>query len=361
MNFKINPTIKKTILTLTLIASSIAFAQTVKDGKVATDSQRYLKDQKFDGRTEGWFISGNNALLFSQSAFSNWMAGGVNSIALNGNLNYEFNLTRGKNIWDNRIILGYGVQTNEGEETRKNNDIIDLTSSYGYNFKKNWYLAAAMNFKTQFTSGYDYSLDPKKKISNFMAPGYLSFGLGVDYKPNDNFQVNIHPFTARVTFVMDEDLQYAGNYGLKNDGDSSFFELGAYLGARYKFQVMEGISYDNRIGIFANYLDKPQNMDIAYWGQLDFVVNKFISAQVAVNLLYDENQIKKTQLKQTLGIGFTYKFDNKPKEEIKPEGTAFNIVNEEATILDSIQKNEIVSNYELKKDPILTQTILVSQ
>ncbi|RLZ12321.1 DUF3078 domain-containing protein [Faecalibacter macacae] len=351
---------KKILLTLSFVSTSLLFGQTVKDGKVSTDSQRYLKDNKFDGRTEGWFISGNNSLLFSQSAFSNWMAGGVNAIALNGNVDYEFNLTNGKNIWDNRIILGYGVQSNQGEETRKNNDIIDLTSSYGYNFKKNWYLAAAMNFKTQFTSGYDYSLDPKKKISNFMAPGYLSFGLGVDYKPSDNFQVNIHPITARVTFVLDDELQYKGNYGLKNDGDSTFFELGAYLGARYKFQIMEGITYDNRLGIFANYLDKPQNMDIAYWGQLDFKVNKFISAQVAVNLLYDENQIMKTQVKQTLGIGFTYKFDNKPKEEVKQEASAFNRIDEEINN-DSINTTEIVSNYELKKDPILTQTILVSQ
>jgi len=350
---------KKLLFALTLLGSVSSFGQAVKDGKVATDTQRYLKDQKYDGRTEGWFISGNNSLLFSQSAFSNWMAGGVNSIALNGSLDYEFNLTRGKNIWDNRIILGYGVQSNKGEETRKNNDIIDLTSSYGYNIGNNWYLASALNFKTQFTTGYDYSLDPKKKISNFMAPGYLSFGLGLDYKPNDNFQVNIHPATARVTFVLDEDLQYAGSYGLENDGDKTVFELGAYLGARYKFQIMEGITYDNRIGIFANYLDNPQNMDIAYWGLLDLKVNRFISAQVAVNLLYDEDQIKKTQVKQTLGIGFNYKFDNKPKEEV----TAYQPVTEEQPIFETtnldteIAKNNLI----LKNDPILTKTFLVSQ
>lgn len=346
----------KILLTITLLSAVFSQAQTVKDGKVVTDSERFLKDQKFDGRQEGWFVSGNNSLLFSQTAFSNWMAGGVNSIALNGNIDYEFNLTQGKNIWDNRIILGYGVQTNEGESTRKNNDIIELNSSYGYNFKKNWYLASALNFKTQFTPGYDYSPDPEVKISNFMAPAYLSLGLGVDYKPNEDLQVNIHPVTARFTFVLDEDLQYKGNYGLKNDGDSSFFELGAYLGARYKFKIMEGITYDNRFGIFANYLDKPQNMDISYWGLLDLKVNRFISAQVAINLLYDEDQISRTQVKQTLGIGFNYKFDNKPKEEAKEETTAFNLPPEENNL-----DEEFASNYELKKDPVLNKTILVTQ
>lgn len=348
---------KKLLLALSLCGSAALFAQEVKDGNVATDSRRYLKDSKFDGRTEGWFIAGNNSILFSQSSFSNWMAGGVNSIALNGNMDYEFNLTRGKHIWDNRILLGYGIQSNKGEETRKNNDIIDLTSSYGYNIGNNWYLASALNFKTQFTAGYDYTTTPKSKISNFMAPAYLSFGLGLDYKPNENFQVNLHPITARVTFVLDDDLQYAGSYGLKNDGDSSLFELGAFVGARYKFQIMEGISYDNRLGIFANYLDQPFNMDIAYWGLLDFKVNRLISTQVAINLLYDEDQIKKTQVKQTLGIGFNYKFDNKPKEEV----TARHTFTEEQPIFDSVQPELARNTYVLKNEPLLNQTRLVSE
>lgn len=160
---------KKLFTLVCLLTLSSTFAQVVKDGKVVTDSKRYLKDQTFNGRTEGWFISGNNSLLFSQSAFDNWVAGGVNSIALNANVDYEFNLTRGKHIWDNHVVIGYGVQANEGESTRKTNDIIDLTSAYGYNIGNNWFLAAALNFKTQFTGGYTYSEDAKTKISNFMA------------------------------------------------------------------------------------------------------------------------------------------------------------------------------------------------
>lgn len=311
---------KKIFTILSVLAASFSFAQTVKNNGVVTDSKRYLKDQTFDGRTQGWFISGNNSLLFSQSAFDNWIAGGVNSFSLNAAMDYEFNLTQGRHIWDNRIILGYGIQANDGEDSRKTNDIIDLTSAYGYSIGNHWYFAGMMNFKTQFSTGYDYTQNPKEKISNFMAPAYLSIGLGVDYKPTENFQVNIHPATARWTFVTDKALQKEGNFGLEKDGDSSVFEFGAYLGARYKLNIMEGITYDNRIGIFTDYLDKPQNMDVVYSGILDLKVNKWISAQVAINLLYDEDQVKKTQVKQTLGIGFNYKFDNQPKEVVE---TAF--------------------------------------
>ena len=120
---------KKKLVVLAFIGSIFSFAQTIKNGNVSTDSKRYLKDQKFDGRQPGWFISGNNSLLFSQSSFSNWVAGGVNSFALNGNVDYELNLTREKHIWDNRVVLGYGVQTNKGEGTRKTNDIIGCLRS----------------------------------------------------------------------------------------------------------------------------------------------------------------------------------------------------------------------------------------
>lgn len=311
----------KKLLVLLLISSAAnVFSQTVDgSGNLQINSQQYVKTKTSQDRLQGWYISGNNSLQFNQAAFSNWMAGGVNSYALNASLDYEFNLTRGRHIWDNRIMMAYGILRNEGEDYRKSNDVIDFTSSYGYEFIKSFYFAGAVNFKTQFSEGFDYSVDPKKYLSNFMAPAYLQFGIGIDYKPNDNLQINFHPFTSRFTFVLDDELQYAGNYGLKEDGASHVYEFGAFLGARYKFNIMENISYDNRLGIYSNYLEKPQNMTVAYQGILDMKVNRLISAQATINLFYDENQIKETQLKETLGIGLAYKFDNLAKLKERPE------------------------------------------
>ena len=316
---------KKLILTSLLLTGTFLFSQTVdSNGNLQTNSQQYLKGISSKERLQGWYVSGNNSLQFNQAAFSNWVAGGINSYSLTANVDYEFNLTHGKHIWDNRILLNYGVMRNEGEEYRKSNDVIDLNSSYGYEFAKNFYFAAALNFKTQFSEGFDYDVKDSvtgkfKKISNIMAPGYFSFGLGVDYKPNENLQVNFHPFTSRFTFVTDKDLQYAGSFGLKEDGDTYLYEFGAFLGARYKFQIMENITYDNKLGIYSNYLNHPFNMDVAYQGVLDLKVNNFISAQATINLFYDEDQIKKTQLKQTLGVGLAYKFNNSAKLKEWPE------------------------------------------
>lgn len=322
---------KKHLLFL-FLASGFAFAQ--------NEASKLLTTKNLSDRTQGWYISGNNSIMFGQSAFSNWVAGGTNSYSLNGNLDYEFNLTKGKQIWDNRVIFSYGFQKNEDENKRKTNDVIDLTSSYGYEIKKHWYLAAALNFKTQFDKGYDYDTTPYEKLSNFMSPGYLTIGLGVDYKPDDNLQINIHPATARFTFVTDKDLQKKGNFGLEDDGDNMYFQFGAFLGARYKFTIMKNITYDNRLGIYSDYLDKPLNMLVSYEGVLNLKVNDWVSAQVNLNLLYDENQIKKTQLKETLGVGFTYKFNNAEKLKAKEEAEKAKKEALEKSLEESIQETE---------------------
>lgn len=294
------------------------------NGNLKVNSQQYVKTIPNKNRLQGWYFSGNNSLQFNQAAFSNWMAGGENSYALNANIDYEMNLTKGKHIWDNRVILAYGLLKNKNDDYRKSNDIIDLTSSYGYEFFNHFYFAASTNLKTQFSVGYDYDIKDEvtgkyKKLSNFMAPGYWSFGIGVDYKPSDNLQLNFHPFTSRFTFVLDKDLKTQGNYGLKEDDDSYFYEFGAFIGARYKVKLMEDISYDSRLGIYSNYLTEPLNFDIAYQGILDMKVNKLISAQATINLYYNENQIKKTQLKETLGVGLSYKFNNAEKLKLREE------------------------------------------
>lgn len=317
--------LKKVCLAIVLLGFAQTFAQEVDgDGNLKVNSQQYVKTKSDSDRLQGWYISGSNSLQFNQAAFSNWMAGGINSYALNANIEYEFNLTKGKHIWDNRVLLAYGVLQNKGEDYRKSNDVIDLTSSYGYEFHKHFYFAASTNFKTQFSEGFDYDdydevTEKHTKLSNFMAPAYWSFGIGVDYKPSETLQLSFHPFTSRFTFVTDKDLQYKGNYGLKHDGDSYFYEFGAFLGARYKIQLMEGISLDNRLGIYSNYLDTPLNMDVAYQGVLDMKVNKFISAQATVNLFYDEDQIKRTQMKETFGVGLAYNFNNTEKLKALPE------------------------------------------
>lgn len=73
---------------------------------------------------------------------------------------------------------------------------------------------------------------------------------------------------------------------------------------------MENVSIINTASVFSNYLDHPERLVLAYGAVLNLKVNKYISSNITLDLLYDHNQIQKTQLKQTLGIGFGYTFNN---------------------------------------------------
>ncbi|MBF0596495.1 DUF3078 domain-containing protein [Faecalibacter rhinopitheci] len=296
------------------ITSTAQFLDT--NGNLIIDGRKYLKS-KVDtiGRKSGWEIYGTNTLTINQNTFSNWTAGGENSVSFIAKVDYELNYRKKRNLWDNRFIMEYGFLDNKTNGTRKTSDNINITSSYGYLLKKSWYLTSSVNFRSQFAPGYDYGTTPKTKKSNLFSPAYVTLGIGGNYNPSPDLSVSIHPITSRTTVVMDEDLKKKGNYGLREDGDALYFEIGAYIGARYKVKLFENVTYDNNIGLFSNYSNKPLHIDLVYAGVLNMKINNFMNTQLTINIAYDEDQIKATQFKQTLGIGLTYKIDSTKKKE----------------------------------------------
>ena len=126
----------------------------------------------------------------------------------------------------------------------------------------------------------------------------------------------------RFTFVTDSLLQKKGRYGLEDDGQSFRLDLGALLNILYRLKIYENINFTNQVNFFSSYINHPERIDVTYNGALDIRFNKYISATVGLDLLYDHDQLQKLQVKQTLGIGFSYNlgFENKERNKkiIKP-------------------------------------------
>ncbi|SFN65999.1 Protein of unknown function [Chryseobacterium oleae] len=301
----------------------LLFALSISMG-VSTMAQEAKSDAATTDTVKAWSIQGQNTLMLNQAAFSNWVGGGANNVGWLAGVNYNLTYEKGKDLWENIIILGYGQNNTKGIGTRKTQDVINISTNYGREFAKNWYLSGGIGLQTQFAGGYEDGNNPDaKKISNFMAPGYLNVGVGVTYRPNDNFTATLRPANARVTFVLDEALQTAGTYGLKNNGDSSLFQFGFLGTAIYKVKIMDNINLTNTASVFSNYLDKPDHLVLGYSGILNMKINKFISTNITLDLMYDHNQIQKTQLKQTLGVGFAYNIDNGKKRSDKKENQSW--------------------------------------
>jgi hypothetical protein len=95
----------------------------------------------------------------------------------------------------------------------------------------------------------------------------------VNFSPQQQ-NIVVHPHFTELT----------PSFGVKQ-GDATRFEFGASISAYYKFNIMTNVSIENRLNLYSNYLDKPQNVDIDYQMNIIMKINKYMSANVAVQYL----------------------------------------------------------------------------
>ncbi|MDY0780543.1 DUF3078 domain-containing protein [Tenacibaculum sp. IB213877] len=253
---------------------------------------------------EGWKKSGNITFLFNQSAFNNWLAGGTNNIAGNLGLNYDFNYLKGDWTWDNKIIASYGLTKLKGQETQKTDDRFEFNSLAGKKAEGYWYYSAFANFKTQMEATYDGA---GNQLSHFFSPAYLQFGPGMLWKKHDNLKVNIAPATSKFVFVHDHLTVNGPAFGVEQ-GETSRYELGAALSSYYKFELMENVTIENILNLYSNYLEDPQNVDIDYTVNVVMKINKYLSANLALQAIYDDNAFEGFQTREVFGLGINYGF-----------------------------------------------------
>ena len=266
-----------------------------------------FSQEKNDSIPIKWKFSGQFTFLFNQSNFSNWKAGGDNTIAGNFSINYDFNYNYKGWNWDNRIRTVYGLSNIKDQGFRKNSDRFEYNSVLGKKTTNNWFLSFFLNFKTQFSKGYDYKPTPRLAISDFFAPAYLSFGPGMLWKKSDNININIAPASARFTFVSDE---FSGKYGV-DEGENYKFALGFSLSAYYKLSLMKNVTLENIFALYSNYLENPQNIDIDYQMNFDLLINKYLSMNIKFHVIVDDNASTQVQFKEIFGLGVKYMFHKK--------------------------------------------------
>ncbi|MFV0392398.1 MAG: DUF3078 domain-containing protein [Paludibacteraceae bacterium] len=288
-----------------------------------TDAEAKLKKIETD-TVASWKKGGLTNLSMSQTSLVNWNAGGQNSVALNGQIGLFAIYKDKRNVWENTLDLGYGLLQQKGYGLMKTDDRIDFTSRYGRKAFSDFYYAGLVNFKTQFTSGYNYPND-SVKISNFMAPGYLLAAVGLNYIPNSYFNAFISPLTGRMTFVMDDDLSAMGAFGVEK-GKNLRSELGGYVRLGFskndfKDDFFKNFTIASKLDLFSNYLKNPQYVDVNWENILGMKVNDYITVTLNTHLIYDYDikfdsngdgdltgEKARVQFKEIFGVGFMYKF-----------------------------------------------------
>lgn len=230
-----------------------------------------------------WATSSTPALKVDQKFYDNWSSAGNSQLSLTTTFFGGYKYTHEQFIWDNVIDLAFGYNWQDlvkdtlqrfptYDSRRKNNDKIDITSTFSMRLKDAWNINASANFKTQFGAGFNYPTaddNDRLLVSRFMAPAYLTTAVGFEHK-REGWNVAFSFLTGKTTFVYDDSLIASGyNYGVVQDDDStsfehSYFGLGSYVKFFYKKDIAKNLNLYTRLELFYDYR-KP---GILKWNEL---------------------------------------------------------------------------------------------
>lgn len=262
------------------------------------------------GADSNWQLDLSGFLSATQTSFTNWQEGGVNTLGYSAEIKGKANRQseRWKHVHSLRLAFG---QINQDElGTRKATDVIQ------YNFVLQnlgsmlLNPTAAVEFRTQFTTGRNYTKNPFKdgreppvKVSDFMAPAYVTLALGFSYDPDGWFKTRLG-FAGKRTIVNKTEL--ATLYGL-DPGMKSRNELGIESSSEAKVEIVENVTWLSKLGLFAAF-NKLELPDARWENFLTMKINDWLNVRAEHISLYDRDVSTNVQYKQITSIGVSISF-----------------------------------------------------
>ncbi|MFN5633052.1 MAG: DUF3078 domain-containing protein [Flavobacteriia bacterium] len=314
-----------------IFVSTAAFCQP----EFWTDTLKYSKNERIKDTTttSPWKLKSVYTLNATQSSFVNWNAGGRNNVSLLGSFYGLAFYGQGRIAWNNELAIALGglkyIEKESKQGLQKTEDRIDLSTKLGFELKKDYFISLVSGFRTQSLNGYSYPND-SVRVSTFLAPGYLSFALGVEYLRAEHLSIFLSPFASKMTIVKDQVLSNAGAYGVTPavydglgnvviTGSHLRSEFGAYLRVVGATPLAKNIDLRGKLELFSNYTKNPQNVDLNAELKFMFKVNSWFAASLQWATIYDDD-IRITdangtigprlQFMSIIGLGITYKMTN---------------------------------------------------
>ena len=265
---------------------------------------------------EGWSHNGLAGFNLSQTAFTNWSAGGENTVADNIYFNGSLNYKKDKLSWTNDLSANYGQNYTQNTGWRKSIDNLNFASKLGHQINETVYYAALLDFKSQLADGYKYTDDDKTLVSKFLTPSYLNVSVGIDYKPNSHIAVYYSPVAGKLTMVTDTLLSEA--YGI-DAGKKVRPQLGSIFKVNVDYTFYEDkVTLKSVLDLFTAYDDTFGKVDVNWDVLIGYNLTKLLTLTFQSTLKYDddiktvdsEGNIRgaKVQFKEMVGLGISYKF-----------------------------------------------------
>ncbi|MFV0483625.1 MAG: DUF3078 domain-containing protein [Bacteroidales bacterium] len=277
-----------------------------------------------------WTYETNTTLTFSQVAMNKyWAKGGDDAFSLltilNGKATYSMNRVN----WANAILIEEGWNSAKDEPVKSTHDRLRINSDLSIKAINKWYYSSGIEFETQLFTTYSYPKDADKvPLYGLLNPGTFRYNLGIQYKPKDNFQVRLSPFTLKYVFYTDtskynQTLQGVDKYS------TSLFDKGFEAEINYNTKLLEKCKLTSRYRMFFEYADFANSADLLWENHLFIDLTERINLNLRMDLYYNANQkvpvyeiVDGTetkvdekaglQIKEFFSVGFTWSLYRKP-------------------------------------------------
>lgn len=272
------------------------------------DKSKLLEVQRIVVKQKYWKYRTEANLAFSQTALFNWVKGGEKSLSslldITGYADYNNKQLKLSSNHFARLKLGFLASGDN--PVRKNQDLIETNSKLNHKAFGKFDFSGIMLFKTQVAPGYNYPND-SVPVSKFFNPATLTLGLGLDYKPNANTSINFSPISYKGTYMTDTATIDQTKYGILPDRKSKH-EPGLSFMVSHIWKPYKSIGITNRLQLFTNYINNPQNIDIDWEMILVANLNWFTDLRINTHMIFDDDT--KTPV-----------LDDNDKPVLNPDGT----------------------------------------
>lgn len=239
----------------------------------------------------------------TQISFTDWAQGGENALAyalfLEGKSTYAVDAIE----WVNSYKFGYGQAKLGTQDIRKTDDKIDLESVLTYKMGTYINPFASASLKTQFAEGVLIDAAGRPiPVSNFFDPAYITQTAGVGYQPIPQVKTRLG---AALREIITKTYNNYSDDPTTTQVEKTKIDGGLESVTEVGWTVMENIVLNAKLEIFAP-LKNFNRMTVRSDNTLSAKVNKYISMNLNVQFINEPEVLARTQIKQTLALGFSY-------------------------------------------------------
>ncbi len=288
---------------------------------------------------EGWETGAGLGFDFLQLLQINPKQGaGQNRIGVGTASNFYANHRRGRHRWENKASWQFGLQRIgsgtvqiDGEEIgvpfQKSIDELRLSTKYGFQTgpESRFSYAASLAFLSQVLPAYEGPADfpgnflsdvfntGLQPLSRFFSPATIMPSVGISCHVTDGLALFFSPVGGKFIIVANDSIAARGVHGNPVERNASGAivsfdkvdgQFGSLLRADFTDKFFEKkMAFTSHLTLYSNYLNNPENIDVDWNNQLDYILFKNFSISLMLNIFYDDDVLVQiTDFNQPNGV-----------------------------------------------------------